>query len=129
MVIKDLTERLIEEGEKLIAHLDRTSGQVGSAMWMFKPAGEKWKLVISMPIVAEQGPLEGYRIVERALDDLGAELRDLVSWDPMVVSPHDPLMVRLREAVHTGPGLSRVWFRGAAVRGEMFPDSLVYRAA
>ncbi len=129
MVIRDLTERLIDDGEKLIARLDETGAQVGSAMWMLNPTAEKWKLVISMPIVAEEGPLKGYKVVERALDDLGHEVRDLVSWDTVVLSPDAPLMARLREAVHTGPGLSRVWFRGAAVRGEMFPDSLVYRAA
>jgi len=49
MVIRDLTERLIDEGAKLIARLDETGAQVGSAMWMLSPTAEKWKLVVSMP--------------------------------------------------------------------------------
>jgi hypothetical protein len=129
MVIRDLTERLIDEGAKLIARLDETGAQVGSAMWMLSPTAEKWKLVMSMPIVAEEGSLKGYQIVQSALAELGDEVRDLASWDTVVLSPDAPLIVHLREAVHTGPGLSRVWFRGAAIGGEMFPDSLVYRAA
>jgi hypothetical protein len=127
MVVTDLSEELIQEGRKLVAKLDESGVEVPAALWILFPDIQAWKLALSLPVVAEESPKRGYRLVQRALADLGDEVERLSLEDVAVLKPDAPLLLLLRVALSTGPAISRVSFIGNVINGELFPDALVYR--
>jgi hypothetical protein len=128
MVITDIPDRLIDEGARVVEKLDHSGVAVTSAMWILFPDSEAWKLALSLPVVKKSGPRRGYELVQKALEELGLEVRGISLEDVTVLSPDDPLMRRLRGALKKGLRVSPLWFKGNVIEGELFPDALVYRA-
>jgi hypothetical protein len=127
MVITDLSEQLIDEGARIVEKLDQSAVDVSTALWVLFPDHESWKLALSLGVVRTQGPKRGYELVQKALRDLRPELKQVSLGDIAVLRPDAPLLQLLRVALKTGPGVSRVWFKGNVINGELFPDALVYR--
>lgn len=127
MVTDNLSETLIDEGAKLVAKLDELEVEVSMALWLRMPDIEAWKLTLLMPVVERRGPRHGYELIQRALTALQEDVQRLALSDVAVLKPESPVPVLLRVALRTGPGISRIWFRGNTINGHLFPDALVYR--
>lgn len=125
MVISGLDSSLISGGEMLLRQLDKRNVQVDAALWLFYPDTAEWKLLLSFPEVAAQGPKSAYRMVQDAFPVLG----DMpFSLDDIVVTRADsPLLRLLRKAITVGPGISGVKFSGNVVDGQLIQDAYIYR--
>lgn len=127
MVVTDLSEKLIDEGARIVEKLDASGVHVTAALWILYPDIQAWKLALSLPVVAREGPKRGYRLVQRAIADLRPEVELISLEDVAVLKPDAPLLQLLRIALRTGHDVSRISFAGNVINGELFPDSLVYR--
>lgn len=127
MVITELSEQLIDEGASLVQTLDELGTELPAALWILFPDVEAWKLVLSLPVAAEEGPKRAYELVQKALAVVVEDAQSLSLDDVAVLMPDAPLLGLLAVAMGTGPGISRVWFRGNVINGELFPDALIYR--
>ena len=127
MVITDISDRLIDEGARVVEKLDEEGIKVTAALWILFPDREAWKLALALSAVTKEGPRRGYQLVQNALVELRPEVRDISLEDITILRPDAPLLRLLRVGLRTGPAVSRVWFKGNAINGELFPDALVYR--
>ena len=124
-----LTPEMIASGEKLTRKLDESGVPIPVAMWFFLPEINEWRLIFASPHVFQYGRRETYLKIEEARRALGAELGDLPLSAIGVWDTNDELVQRLRMAVHTGPGLTRVRFSKNTINGHFIDDALIYRIA
>jgi hypothetical protein len=125
MVIADISDRLIDEGARVVEKLDQAGVAVTAAMWILFPDHDTWKLALSLSAVTREGPKRGYELVQKALVELRPEVHGISLEDIAILRPDAPLLRLLRVALRTGPAVSRVWFKGNVINGELFPDALI----
>ena len=51
LVTENLTDSMMNAGEKMLARLDQKDAEVESAFWMLFPEEKLWKLIIASPQV------------------------------------------------------------------------------
>lgn len=129
-MVKDvLVKERIEAGRTLTSLLDRAKLRVVASFWLFEPEANEWRLVISSPLVASQGPMVILRKVQSLLledDQLKGQLdlRDVYPEDP-----RSDLVQSFRSGLRTGKGLKEIRLTGSRVGGRFVEDAYVYRAA
>lgn len=129
LVGEQLTPDMIKSGELLIAALDKLNLLVKGAFWLLLPDQHVWRLFIASPEVRLHGPKAVYRKVVAALHKLPAEATPIGTKDISVVEDKDPLLLRLRSAVSTGPGTSGIRFSKNVIDGQLIEDAYLYRVA
>lgn len=67
-----LVDRQIEDGKKLITHLEHAGFAVDLALWILGSAEESWFLYIASPVVARNGLAAAYQKVYAELPACGA---------------------------------------------------------
>ena len=127
-VVKEyLTEAMIEAGAKLTAKLDEMGLPLAAAMWFFNPEINEWRLLFASTEVSEAGPLSVYEKIQEARQALG----DAVAAAPFAVigllDANQELVKRLRSALRTEGGVSRIRFTKNVVHGHFIEDALIYR--
>lgn len=126
MVTKVLVDRDLEAGRFLVEALDRDQVPVSAALWIYEPDEERYRLFVATTIYDQRGPLEAYRRVQSALEGIGSENRPSLS-DINVVSPTDQMVVAIRKAIKTGPGISGIRFSRNTIDNVYVEDAYVYR--
>jgi hypothetical protein len=118
----------IQEGSRLLKALDEAGIDVRSAMWLYDPDADRWRLVLAMPLVDERGPAAAFAHIQRALNQIGPS--DVRLQEISVVSPKDQTIRAVRGLINTGPGpaVSQVRLVQNAVGSVLIEDALVYRS-
>lgn len=94
VVLEPLSDRLREEGQRILAKLDDKDAQITSAFWLHLEEEETWRLYLATPLTDTKGPLFVYKLVQEVLEEVssfenGIEIRLM---NIAVVSP-DLLLV------------------------------------
>jgi len=119
MVKKTLVNELILDGAALLRELDRQDFPVDAMLWVELPERDYWRLVISTPKAALEGPLATYSNIGEVLREIGGAALDLAEIS--VYGPGSREFLELQSvAEHSGLLLSGpAWV--------VFNDAIVYR--
>lgn len=129
LVGEQLTSDMIKSGELLIAALDELNLSVKGAFWLLLPDQHVWRLIIASPEVRLHGPKAVYRKIAAALHRLPGEVMPIGTKDISVVEDKNPMLVLLRTAISTGPGISGIRFSRNVINGQLIEDAYIYRIA
>lgn len=129
MVANQLNDKMIRAGEALVRRLDARDVNLRSALWLYSPELEEWKLLLAVPAVADEGPRGVYQQIQHALSESGSEVDGLSLSNIRVLKPDAPLISLLRKAIHTGPGISGIRFTNNVINGIVIEDAYIYRVA
>ncbi|MEG4811636.1 hypothetical protein QUA82_29065 [Microcoleus sp. F8-D3] len=96
MATTTLVSQEIEEGKRLIDALNAANLSVDSALWIYAPEPETWRLMLTSPLHDRQGPLKTYGEILSVFRQLKPELK--IDWTALVaVSPKHELIKGLRQ--------------------------------
>ncbi|WP_293351149.1 MULTISPECIES: hypothetical protein [unclassified Microcoleus] len=91
-----LVSQEIEEGQRLIDALNAAGLSVDSALWIYAPEPESWRLMLTSPLYDKKGPLKTYHAILSVFREVEPELK--IDWTALVaVSVKDKLIQGLRE--------------------------------
>jgi len=128
MVKEQLTDAMVEAGAELTRKLDESGMHTTTALWLFDPEINEWRLLFASPEVSAEGPRKVYERIDSALEELG----DKASAAPFSVirllDPSAELVKLLKIGVATGPGVRRIRFSKNVINGHFIDDALIYRA-
>lgn len=127
LVGEQLTPEMIKSGELLVVALDNGDVVVKGAYWLLLSEQREWRLVIASPEVRLGGPMAMYRKIRGILGRLPKGVAAVGTKDISAVDEKDPLFLRLRSALSTGPGIGGVRFSRNVVDGQLIEDAYVYR--
>ena len=127
MVKPDLTPEMIEAGRRLLALLDGRQFGARACFWFYFPESDRWRFVVASPKVRARGPRAAYQKVETLARKVPNAADIFALGNVTVVTDKDPLVVLLRKAVSTGPGISGIRVTNNAVNGTFIDDAYVYR--
>lgn len=126
MVTDPMVASLFQTGEELIRRLDSSHVPIQAAFWLWDEESKRWRLFIASPLVATEGPLAVYRILQEHLTAGGP----FTLQDISVVSPNNRFVSLFRSALHTGPAdLEGIRFTGNTIKSVFIDDAYVYRAS
>lgn len=126
MVTNTLVEADIEQGRKVLEALDKSRIKVRSALWLYDPVASSWQLLLALPTVNKNGPLDTYRKIREALSE-----HDVVFpiWNIKVLRSTDDLPKLLRKAIKTPPNaIAGIRFRQNVIDNELIEDAYIYRS-
>ena len=129
MVKEQLTDAMIDAGAELIRELDENGVPVTTALWLFDPEVNEWRLHLASPEVGTKGPIQMYTKVQHAMSRLGDTVSAVPFFAIRVFDANDELARQLRTAIRTGPALSRIRFKRQVADDHFIEDALIYRAA
>jgi hypothetical protein len=129
VVKEQLTPDMVDAGAALTAKLDELGVPVTSALWLFVPDLNEWRLLFASAEVSTKGPRDVYEKIRLAIDGLGPQAAFVPLSVVALLEPDAELVRLLRSAVRTGPGVSRLRFSKNVVNGHFIDDALIYRAA
>ena len=127
MVETNLTKEMMESGAILIGKLDERGIQPDAAFWFYFPDIQAWKLIIAEVKVGENGPKEGYRQILKILGKFYKEMKGLSLDDVTLAKTDASIVVLLRVAIRTGPGISGIRFTNNVINGTTIEDAYIYR--
>lgn len=91
-----LVDQEIQDGKRLIDALNQAGLSVNSALWLYLPEKETWRLMLTSPIFDKEGPLETYKEIISVFNKVQPELK--INWLNLVaVSPQNKLIQGLRK--------------------------------
>jgi hypothetical protein len=128
VVKEQLTSEMVEAGAKLTTKLDEMGVPVTSALWLFDPETNDWRLLFASPEVDKKGPREVYQKIQQAIEQLGAKGEAVPLSAVTLLNPTADLIRTLSVAVRTGPGVSKIRFSRNVINGHFIEDALIYRA-
>lgn len=126
MVETSLTKELIEAGANLVRKLDERGLAPDAAFWLYSPDLQAWKLVLAAVKVGQVGPRKVYQEIQETLNDT-PELQDLTLDVVSISKPDSPVIVLLRTAISTGPGIRGIRFKNNVINGTLIEDAYIYR--
>ena len=127
MVRPDLTTEMIDAGRRLLELLDRQKFRARGCFWFYFPESDRWRFVVASPEVRVRGPHAAYRKVQALARRVPGAADLFAPGDVTVVKDNDPLVVLLRRAVSTGPGISGIRFTSNSINGTFIDDAYIYR--
>ncbi len=127
MVKAGLTKEMIQAGSQLLELLDRANFRARACFWFYFPESDRWRFVVASPEVRARGPHAVYRKIQRFARRIPHASELFAPGDVTVVKDTDPLVVLLRKAVSTGPGISGIRFTSNSVNGTFIDDAYIYR--
>lgn len=127
MVETNLTKEMIDIGAVFIRKLDEHGLRPDAAFWLYFPEEQKWKLIIAEVKVGTEGPKNIYRKMRKILAHYPDEISGLSLDDVTLTRPDAPIIVLLRVAIPTGPGISGIRFKNNAINGTLIEDAYIYR--
>ncbi|NJL65701.1 MAG: hypothetical protein HC894_00345 [Microcoleus sp. SM1_3_4] len=96
MATGTLLSQEIEEGQRLIDALKAANFLVNSALWIWAPEPETWRLTIASPLYDRKGSLKTYGEILSVFRQVQPELK--IDWTALVaVSPKHELIKGLRQ--------------------------------
>lgn len=129
MVETQLTDKLVEEGARLIRTLDESGVSPDAAFWYYFPDSGAWKLILVEMKVGPEGPRDIYKRIQKALNNLSPRPVVLSLEDVALEKPDAPIVSVLRSAIQTGRNLGGIRFTKNVVNGTLIDDAYIYRLA
>lgn len=97
MATATLLSHEIAEGQRLIDALNAANLSVDSALWIYAPEPETWRLMLTSPLYDHKGPLKTYGEILSVFRQVKPELK--IDWTALVaVSPQHELIKGLRQS-------------------------------
>lgn len=127
MVKPDLTTEMIHAGRHLLELIDRQNFRAPACFWFYFPESDRWRFVVASPEVRVRGPHAAYRKIEALARRVPNVAEVFAPGDLTVVKDNDPLVLLLRKAISTGPGISGIRFTNNAINGTFIDDAYIYR--
>ncbi|OCR00321.1 hypothetical protein BCD67_25310 [Oscillatoriales cyanobacterium USR001] len=91
-----LVDQEIQDGKRLIDALNQAGLSVNSALWLYLPEKETWRLMLTSPIFDKEGSLKTYKEIISVFGKVQPELK--INWMNLVaVSPQHKLIQGLRK--------------------------------
>jgi len=125
MVVDKLTLIMIHEGKRLVEELDESGNAVDAALWFFFPEPEEWKLVISLPELADAGPKAGYGVIQGELEKL--EEPQIGLQDIRLGRRNSQIVGLMRTVAKTGSEIRGIRVSKTVVDGHLIDDAYIYR--
>lgn len=125
-----LVEKDFNDGRILIKQLDRLHINVHSALWLYNPDEENWRLIIASKIAEFTSPKRAYYLVKKALRVLENTQGEIgITLDNIsVVSPNHPLIKLLAVVIVTEPdALSGIRLSRNRINNSFIEDAYIYR--
>jgi len=116
---------MIGAGGALVRKLDERGLRPDDAFWLYSSDTEQWKLVIAEVRFGKQGPRATYKQIQNAIAALDNEPIALASVT--LARPDAPLVVSLRSAVRTRPGIDGIRVTNDVINGTVNEDAYIYR--
>ena len=127
-VVKEpLTEAMIRAGAELTRKLDAPGWPVVASLWWYRSEPNRWRLVLSSPLVVSEGSWKSYEIVQAALAATPAVEGVLALSDVSVTEPTDPLIALLRAAARAEAMVEGLRFTRTVINGRFIDDAYIYR--
>jgi hypothetical protein len=126
MVVTNLDDKLIKDGEQLLRQLDTDHVLVDAILWFYFYETQKWKLLVSLPGIINRGPKIAYHTIQGALSKISINFS---LDDVVVIQPDDPLLRLLRTVITTDDRISGIRFSNNVVNGQLIQDAYIYRVA
>jgi hypothetical protein len=129
-VVKDqLTDSMVEAGAELTKALDQTGVAVTTALWLFNPEVNEWRLLFGSPDTAVTGPRRVYDHIRTAIQSLGERAQPVPLSSIGLLDPSSELVRLLRIAIQTGPSVAKIRFSKNSINGHFIDDALIYRVS
>lgn len=128
VVKEQLTADMVEAGAALTEKLDESGLPIVTALWLFLPEINEWRLLFASPDVATKGPRDVYGRIHKVLRQLGGTASVLPFSVISLMDTEDELVRLLKLGAGTGPGINRVRFSKNVINGHYITDALIYRA-
>ncbi|MBK5497401.1 hypothetical protein [Peribacillus sp. TH14] len=125
-----LVEKDFNDGRILIKQLDRQEINVHSALWLYNPDEENWRLIIASRIAEFTSPKRAYNLVKKALRILENTQGEFgITLDNIsVVSPNHPLIKLLAVVIVTEPdALTGFRLSRNRINNSFIEDAYIYR--
>lgn len=119
---------MIDAGAELVKKLDETGFVPTTALWLFQPDDNEWRLYLASPEVDTRGPRHVYKRIQNAIAEMG-EAAAAVPFSSIGLLTTDSELVRLIRKVVKSSDLNRIRFSKNAIDGQFIDDALIYRAA
>ena len=129
IVKEQLTGSMIDAGAELTKKLDESGLPVTTALWLFVPEVNEWRLLFASPDVGAKGPRDVYEKIQQAINQLGEKASAVPLSVVGLLDANDDLVRLLKVAIGTGPGVNRIRFSKNVINGHFIDDALIYRAA
>ena len=127
MVKPDLTAQMIDAGRQLLELLDQKKFRTRACFWLYFPETDRWRFVLASHEVRVRGPLAAYRKVQALARKVPEATEVFAPGDVTVLKDNDPLVVLLRKAMSTGPGISGIRVSNNSINGTFIDDAYIYR--
>lgn len=127
-VVKEmLTSAMVDAGAELTRKLDQIGVPITAALWLFEAELNEWRLVFASPEVTTLGSRDVYDKVRQAIDQLQERAAPVPLSLVTLMDANADLILRLRKALGTGSGISRIRFSKNVIDGHFIDDALIYR--
>ncbi|MDY7014541.1 MAG: hypothetical protein SVX43_13245 [Cyanobacteriota bacterium] len=121
-----MVERDIEEGQKLIDALTEEEYPLESAIWLYNPETETWKLTLASPLYDVLGPRLEFAALHHLLDSREETLK-IDFFDVTIVSPQHSIIANLRHSQkEKGIDFSGIRLRGNSINNMYVDDVYIY---
>jgi hypothetical protein len=127
LVRNTLTKEMLEAGKGLIRDLDKAKFMVNTAMWLFFPESDTWKLIIVSPEVKKIGPTKVYEKIGNVISKMSSERR-IALKDISVMRYDDPFISSIRSRIKTGKKVAEISIVSTPVNSHYIEDGLIYRS-
>ena len=127
MATATLVNQEIEEGQRLIDALNAAGVLVDSALWLYAPEPETWRLMFALPLYDCKGSLKAYEEILSVFRQVKPELK--IDWTAIVaVSLKHELIQGLRQLQqHWNLNLSGKRLINNRVNRMLIEDSYIYQ--
>ncbi|MDY6786028.1 MAG: hypothetical protein SW833_26355 [Cyanobacteriota bacterium] len=122
-----MVERDIEDGQKLIdALIEKEEYPLESAIWLYYPESETWKLTLASPLYDILGPRSEFAELYSLIKSMKEEI-NINFLDTTVVSPQHPIIANLRHSQkRKGINFSGFRLRGHSINNVYVDDVYIY---
>jgi len=120
-----LTQEMITAGGTRLRTLDQATYVVRGALWLFLPEENGWRLLLALPEVRVLGPKALYKKLRSVINKLPEPI--IETKDITVLEDNAPLILLLKSAISTGPGISGIRFSRNTINGQYIEDAYIYR--
>jgi len=124
-----LTREMIDAGRALVGWA-RERIEIVAAFWLYLDDGNRWRLHLASPMVAEEGPIATYRALQAMLDLRPGRqpygLNDLELDDVTVIEPQSELVRLWRTVYPNGVRAGAASAHGITIAGRHFEGAYFY---
>ena len=116
----------IDEGQKLVQHLDKTHFEVNSALWFYATDLKEWRLVLASDYLKGHSLKDAYNYIQEELKNINAV--NIALDNISIISNDDDLIKLLSHMIATGDkDISDIRLSRNVINGVMIEDALIYR--